>query len=292
MTETLFKKALVCDDGKSAGDAALSVGRYLSEQLGTPIHVLHAVDIPSAEHVAGDPSEELERRRLFTQGAANWMEERVHGAVSPKCTTSLHLGKPTASVIKTAKEIEADLVVLGPHEKEFLDFGGTQRAIFAGTKCSIWSQPAPLSSIERIVCPCDLSPLSMAALDVARDLARALTIPLHVLSASEPPIFVEPTVMYGDVPTPTYVIESLHEAAEARFNEAMASVNFEDIPGATHEFLIGAPVPTILDMQTPTDLVVMGTRGHTGLTAAILGGTTYSVLKHAKGPVLAVRSAD
>lgn len=289
MFDSPFKKALVCDDGAAAGDAALSAGRFLSDQLGTAVQVVHAVDIPSADCVAGDPTEELERRRLFTDRATDWLAERAQSAVSKDCESTLHLGKPSASVIQTASDSGADLVVLGPHKKELFDFGGTQRAIFAGTQCSIWSQPAPLVEIERIFCPCDLSELSMKALGVARDLSRALTIPLHVLYVSEPPVFVEPTVMYGEVPMPTYVVDSLHEFAESRFNEAMEAFDFEDVPGASHVFTVGAITMSILDARAPGDLLVMGTRGHTGLSAALMGGTTYDVLKDASGPVLAVR---
>lgn len=289
MFDSPFKTALVCDDGAAAGDAALSAGRFLSDQLGTSVHVVHVVDIPSADHVAGDPTEEMERRRSFTERAAEWLAKRAQGAVAADCESTLHLGKPSASIIESASNTGADLVVLGPHAKELFDFGGTQRAIFAGTQCSIWSQPAPMGEIERILCPCDLSALSMKALGIARDLSRALTIPLHVIFVSEPPVFVEPTVMYGEVPTPAYVVDGMHEFAESRFNEAMDAFDFEDVPGASHAFIVGSPTISILDARSPGDLLVMGTRGHTGLSAALMGGTTYGILKDASGPVLAVR---
>ena len=42
-------------------------------------------------------------------------------------------------------------------------------------------------------------------------------------------------------------------------------------------------------LEQDCDLVVMGTHGLTGLSAALIGSVTYSVLKHTNRPVLVVR---
>lgn len=285
-----FERALVCDDGTAAGDMALGAARFLLDQLGVDAHVVHAVDVPDPADVGGNPADELARRHDFETRAGEWLERRATEKVGPGIHTSLRFGRPAAVVKRAAHELHADLVIMGPHTKAHIfDFGGTQRAVFAGTDCHVWSQPVPLTSVERIVCPTDLSEISLGALAQARDLARALTLPLHVLHASAPPILAEPSVIYGDVQTPSYVIESLHEAAEKRFDAAMDAFDFEDVPGVSRAFHVGAPVPVIEDAREPGDLLVIGTRGHTGISAALLGGTAYAVLKGGGGPVLAIR---
>ncbi|MDP6520979.1 MAG: universal stress protein, partial [Planctomycetota bacterium] len=56
-------------------------------------------------------------------------------------------------------------------------------------------------------------------------------------------------------------------------------------------FLEGAdPADQILALEDQADLIVMSTHGRTGLSAAVLGNVTYSVLKSAEVPVLAIRS--
>jgi universal stress protein A len=53
----------------------------------------------------------------------------------------------------------------------------------------------------------------------------------------------------------------------------------------------GSPTTTIVDAARDhgVDLVVMGTRGHTGLARIALGGTARSVVIHAPCSVLVVR---
>lgn len=285
-----LERAIVCDDGTSAGAAALSAARYLMDGLGVDAHVIHAVDVPDPSVVGGDPAVELERRRNFESQAGGWLEGRAAEEIGPGIHTSVGFGRPARVIQAAVEEHNADLVIVGPHTKEHMfDFGGTQRAVFGGTSCHVWSQPGKLGEIERILCPTDLSPLSMQALDMARAMARALTLPLHVIHASEPPVFSEPGGFYGGIETPAYVVESLHDAAEKRFASAMDAYDFEDVPGASRAFHVGPPVPVIEDARQASDLVILGTRGHTGLGAALLGGTAYAVLKAGTSPVLAVR---
>ena len=60
----------------------------------------------------------------------------------------------------------------------------------------------------------------------------------------------------------------------------------------TSRFAEGRSVPTILESQDSIDLIVMGSHGRTGLNAAVLGNTAYSVLRKAEVPVLAIRRPE
>jgi nucleotide-binding universal stress UspA family protein len=54
-------------------------------------------------------------------------------------------------------------------------------------------------------------------------------------------------------------------------------------------FREGDSVDVILEEARPTDLIVVGSHGRTGLSHSVLGSVAYSVLKRADEPVLAVR---
>lgn len=287
-----FRRAIVADDGKVGGDAALSVAPFVLDKLSYSMTLVHAIDVPEPRDMAGSPDEIVNYRRALAERAADWLDGRVRarfGDDTEKVDRLVQLGEPSRIVRRAAEDSGADLIVVGPHRKEhLLDFGGTQRAIFAGSGCHVWSQPFEAQTIRRIFAPTDLSTRSHRAMGVARDVARTLGLPLHVFCTSPPPAFADAGMMYGDVPSPAYVVDALHETARKRFDDYMAEVDTSDVSEVTQEFLIGDPVVGINEQRLSTDLVVMGTRGHTGISAALFGGTTYAVLKEGAGPVLAV----
>ncbi|MCC6408704.1 MAG: universal stress protein, partial [Planctomycetes bacterium] len=61
-----------------------------------------------------------------------------------------------------------------------------------------------------------------------------------------------------------------------------------DWQGVAHEarFVDDDPIQGILALQDGADLIVMGTHGVTGLSAAVLGSTAYGVISSARTPVL------
>ena len=288
-----FQHAVVADDGKAGGDLALQAASFLSEHFSTALDVVHAIDLPDPRDVGGDPAVHLQMRERIVSNARTWLRARVDNALGKRAgiaTTYVNFGRGSAVLTAHAKQHGDDLVVLGPHSKEhLLDFGGTQRAVFSALECDVWSQPERLVPITRVLAPCDLSSLSMRALAKATHIAKTLSVPLRVLNASAPPVFIEPGPMYGDSSMPTYVVDSMHEAAKERFDAAMGTVDFGGVETG-FDFEIGGAVPVITAARRPGDLLVLGTRGHTGLGAALLGGTAYAVLKAGGGPTLAVRS--
>lgn len=287
-----MRRALVADDGLQGGDAALSVAPFVAQHLARSITVVHAVDVPRPEDTSGSPDDVVDYRARLERSAVAWLEKRIadrFGASADDVHGVVHLGDPSRIVRRTAEDLDAELIVVGPHHKDHVfDFGGTQRALFSGTACHVWSQPRPFDGIERVLAPVDLSKRSLGSLEVARDVARSLGVGLGVLFASPPPQFADAATMYGEVPSPTYVVEAMHEAARARFDEAMNDFDRSGLSGFDAHFIAADPVAAILEAQGPRDLAVMGTRGHTGLAAAIFGGVTYAVLRAGQGPVLAV----
>ncbi|MEL6429637.1 MAG: universal stress protein [Planctomycetota bacterium] len=291
---TLLRRALVADDGQEGGEAALSVAPFVAEHLARSLTVVHAIDVPRPEETAGSPDDVLDYRVVLERRAVAWLEGRIaerFGEAASNVHGVVYLGDPSRVVRRTAEDLEAELIVVGPHHREHLfDFGGTQGALFSGTSCHVWSQPAAFEGVDEVLAPVDLSPRSMRSLEVARDVAETLGVGLRVLYASAPPQFADAATMYGEVPSPTYVVDAMHEAARVRFDDAMAEFDRRAVERVETEFAIAEPVSAILEAQGPNRLAVLGTRGHTGIAAAIFGGVTYAVLRAGKGPVLAVHA--
>jgi len=286
-----FSSAVIGDDGKAGGDRALQIAATLASSFGTRLHVVHALDLPAPDGTGGPLTDIADHIAGMAEAAVQRTQARADACLGAGAAgDQVELGRPHSALIRAARSVAADLIVLGPHTKQhFFDLGGTQRAVFSGAHCHIWSQPTEPRPITRILAPCDLSPPSMAALHAARDLALHCGISLNVLHVSQPPALFDPmTQGSADLMVPSYVVDGLHEAIQEHFEAKMEAVDWRGVEHTT-EFVVGSTISAIEHARQEGDLTVMGTHGHTGLSAAILGGVTHALLKQASGPLLALR---
>jgi nucleotide-binding universal stress UspA family protein len=136
---------------------------------------------------------------------------------------------------------------------------------------------------RRILSPVDFDDNSLAALDVAAQIARdndGLVLLAHVV-----PMIIPPTGR------PVYIdLYKVHEdLARAKLDE----IAQKRLRGVKHEILtkMGHPAGTILSLARhhATDLIVMATHGRRGFSRVLLGSIAEMVLREAPCPVLSVR---
>lgn len=140
----------------------------------------------------------------------------------------------------------------------------------------------------RILCPIDLSELSMRPLAYAAAMATwhdARLTALHVVPTFEPMevragALFDPVQMVYPMPREN-VLERLREMLAT----AGVPVDTADVAAEA-----GDAAPTIVDQAVATnaDLLVMGTHGRTGFNRLLLGSVTEKVLRQAPCPVLTV----
>ena len=206
---------------------------------------------------------------------SEWREERL-------CVAS---GHPAALVLERARTTAADLLLLGPHRpRPGIDFGNTMRGLLSRADCPVWIQPVPARAIRRILVPTDLSAHAAHALALARALARRIDAKLTVVHVFEPPILGAGEAY---VPGPVYAIEDLEREALRAFEEEVHRLDPEGGEIAS-EFVRGNTVALILGLQERFDLVVMGSHGHTGFAAALLGSVTHAVARSIRSALLVV----
>jgi nucleotide-binding universal stress UspA family protein len=138
--------------------------------------------------------------------------------------------------------------------------------------------------LQRILCPVDLSDSSAAAAAQAAALGRthrATVAYLHVIEVN-----LQPGTL---VPLPLVDLDRLQE------DLAKALGDFLDQaagPDASREEIVkvGPAVATILQEaeHRHADLIVIGTRGRSGLKQMVLGSTAERVVEYAPSPVLTV----
>ncbi|MBA9027643.1 MULTISPECIES: universal stress protein [Bacillaceae] len=142
-----------------------------------------------------------------------------------------------------------------------------------------------LNVCSKILVPYDNSELSKKALDTAIALAKhEENIELNVITV----IDVHGTIYYYGNGDP--VTEAQLEAAKESLSEVERKL--KALPNKTETFIVeGRPANTIVDFvkQDNADLVVMGSRGLSGLKEMFLGSVSHYVVQHSTCPVYIVK---
>jgi nucleotide-binding universal stress UspA family protein len=146
-----------------------------------------------------------------------------------------------------------------------------------------------MADITRILCPIDLSPASLRALEHALALARwyeATLVAFHVFSPQPLPMATE-FGGYVPAPPPRHEQEIIEEVR--RFAQPVAgSIPFEIVVRE------GNPVDEIVGQveELPADLLVLGTHGRSGFERLFLGSVTEKVVRKVACPTLTVPPHD
>lgn len=127
-------------------------------------------------------------------------------------------------------------------------------------------------NIDHILFPTDFSAAALRAADHAILLAQRYEATLHVLHVASPS---------GSAPRPLGVQEALPASVELPAGLAVTQAQVKSRFAASG----------ILDyaQEQDIDLVVMGTRGQTGLRRVVMGSVAEAVVRRASCPVLTVR---
>jgi len=131
---------------------------------------------------------------------------------------------------------------------------------------------------RRIVVPTDFSVCSMHALRYAERLARRYGAEVVL-------VHVDPTLLVS-----SDVLVSRRTALRKELEDVVALLGTDGVRTRA-ELRAGAPADEILSAaeREGADLIVMGTRGRTGLAHALLGSVAENVVRRASCPVLTVR---
>lgn len=137
--------------------------------------------------------------------------------------------------------------------------------------------------MKRIVVPVDFSEQSIHAFRFALMIAeqsRGTVLPLHVTSASLPESSV--------IPGPP--ADARSQVVERKFARMNHEFNMKGIKVEPH-IVSGGIHAAILDFirQNDADLVVMGTKGASGMKAWMIGSNTEKIVRSSPVPVIAVK---
>ena len=300
--EFQIAKILVPLDFSPASMEALDYAVWLAKQFHAAIHLVHvyppdeASSVPGAAHLLLQSGEAIERLNEELTGI-----HRKH--VPTFCPENCHIrsGRPYEQIVRLAREIDADLIVLstrGYSGLKHLLLGSTAERVVRNAPCPVLvtrkrKQKSKANSkkfaVRTILIPTDFSLCSLVGAEYAAFLAKNLHATLRLFHA------MYPYTNYVFVDRAGVRLSGLAEAMEQTARQEMETlkqmdflrglpVQTEILPGlAVDEICAAAGDPEI-------DLIVTSTHGRTGFQHAIIGSVAEHVVRYAGRPVLVVPS--
>lgn len=294
-------RLLVAYDFTPQADAALLFAARLAG-LGSCQLIAAYVDDPRREATRlGLLDEPRRAQRLLREEIA----ERVARALPSlpvEVVVSAHEGEPAARLAHLAEREQADLLLVGSHQRkavERLFTGSVALDLLRDSAVNVLVVPgAAVAStsllppvIRRIVAATDLSPIGNRAVAHALALAPAgaEVVVVHVVS---------PNLMrngrYGRPAHPEFARE--HAAVVAERRQALEALAADAGSVEVRVELIESDRPerALLEAieREAADLVCAGTIGRTGLGAMLLGSTAQTLLRGTRRPILLVQPQD
>lgn len=142
--------------------------------------------------------------------------------------------------------------------------------------------------IRKILLPIDGSDASLKAARFAMKIAKQEKAQMLCIHAIGTPTYLS---AYRSMMLPSY-LEEAKKLAESWFEKVVEMAGKENVPVKTEIVLdVVSVIDTIVNYAADqnVDMIVMGTRGRTGLKRFLLGSVANGVVHHAHCPVLVVR---
>jgi nucleotide-binding universal stress UspA family protein len=264
---------------------------------GATIHLVHAVRYPAVatpyevsvpagvwEGVRKGAQEKLEDTRKA-------LEAEAGVTVSAEVSDATD---PARAISEAVEAHDADLIVMGTHGHSGIKhafLGSVAERTLRNADCPVLAVKeagaTAAAPISRILVAMDFSSHADEAARVATQLAKRLRATVDVLHAFDlPRDYIPYTSAFG------VELEQKIEAGVAeKLEEVRERLEATDVPVTLH-YRRGHPALTIAETakETGCQLIVMGTRGQSGLAHVLLGSVAERTLRAAPCSVLVVKA--
>lgn len=294
-------RVLLATDGSASADRARDLVARLAWPDGTIVRILIAVDThlemlaaPFAM-VGGEIVDELDRELLTHADVTLKAADTVLRGAGLTTETLNRRERAADAIIDEARAWGADLVVVGNRGHTTLTsmvLGSTSAEVVDHAPCPVLV--ARDASIGEVVLATDGSPSALAAERLLADWPTFHGFRTTVVSVARVGLPWSPGLAAG-LYDPGTVADERGEIAVRReaidLAEAVARRLCDCGMDAIARPMEGdAAVEIVAAARSASrPLVVMGSRGHTGIARLLLGGVARNVLHHATGSVLIVR---
>jgi nucleotide-binding universal stress UspA family protein len=299
-----FDRILVPTDFSASADAALNHAVAMANRFQASLHLLHVVNLGTGLYGLGDAEKRIDQLK---DEADSMAQKRLRGMARDSSAVDVHttvvqrvnLGVGDA-IQEYVQGKSIDLVVMGTYGRgglERLVLGSVANTLIRRSRCPVMtvrerdepSDVSPEVDYENLLAPIDFSDHSRRALRLSKEVADRYGATQHLLFVAEKRVL--PT--FSDTGIPGIgVVEmdpDIVANAETGLEELNEGVGGPDVK-CRHHVREGDVAQDTVDLAETheVDLIVMGTRGLTGLDRFMMGGNTERVVRAAPCPVLTV----
>lgn len=189
-TTTRDHRILVCVDRSKPADACLAYSIVLARALGSDLTLVHVMQ--PHPHVGPHPDAlDWEIARQEARAYLEQLEEDAVRALGRPADVRLEQGRAAERIVELAREIRADLTVLGSHADSGAtawNLGSTVQQIVTASRGSVLIAPtsAPIAaSPQRIIVPLDGSQRTESVLPTAARIANSYDAELILLHITQ-----------------------------------------------------------------------------------------------------------
>lgn len=291
---TTIRSVLFASDLSESSDDVLRAAARIATHAGAELHAVHVAEENAWVGMGGETMMDMQRRIHEARRALTEQIERVAPEQTLK-SARLVFGPPYRGIEERAREVAADLIVIGPHRRRAIGdriLGTTADRLIRTSQVPCLVVRGPISlPLRRILVPTDLSEPAQLAITAAFHWAAEL----GRTAEAEGEEHTEVRVVHVAPQVPEWSLATLvdepikaqlHDQVEAARGQVGASP-----PVRVNEEVLQATSPTdeILRLAaTEADLLVMGTHGRGALGRALVGSVTSAVARRAERPVLLV----
>lgn len=302
----MLEHILVPLDSSKLSEGILPYIGHIARSVHGRMTLLHVVDTDALPHLPGNRYKELaaqllEREKDLARRYLSAIRDHM-GANEEAVSCEVIPGSPAEAIVSFAHTQGIGLIAMSTHGRSGLNrwFMGSvaNKVLHAATVPLLLFRPqngnAPqVPQIQTVLLPLDGSPMAESATPVAEFLAKSLA--LKVLVARAVPTYAFP---FSDPYTfggPAYSAEILELATKDAADYLDKTVNDLRLKGVRAERCLlpqGDTAGQLIDLASRTTnvLVVMSTRGRSGLGRWVLGSVADRVVRGSGCPVLLVRA--
>lgn len=282
----MFDTILIPTDGSDSAGTAAEAAIALAERFDATLHVIHVLERGTLPpEVDSDDDLRQHGERTTARIADRVGDDGVETTTAVVDTTApIH-----EAIVDYAEEHAVDLIVMGTHGRT-----GVERFVIGSvTERTVRISPVPVLTVHEaadvdgdfgsILLPTDGSAGARAATDYAVELADASDAALHAVHV------VDLTGLWGDFDS-TAILDALEQSGQRAVDDVIERAEAGGLRSVEGSVLSGIPPRAIVDYadDRAVDLIVMGTRGRTGLDRYLLGSVTERVVRLSDVPVLTV----
>jgi nucleotide-binding universal stress UspA family protein len=215
----------------------------------------------------------------------------VRDELAPEAVIRIRADMSPAHALRHVARYEgADLLVVGSrHRRRLQHMAESDHAmqVLHGARCAVAIAPDPLAprpELRRIGVGIDATPESVAALEMACELARRTGARLRLVAVADDALsgWVGYVAMPLDEDTLQDIVEQRETAARALVDERLALCEGAD----AEVVVVGSPAGELILASEDLDLLVLGSRRWGPVKRLALGSTSEQVIRHTACPVL------